>query len=175
MRITAIDPALRHIAWSTTDWTDPAAVEFCAFDVIECKEAKKLRGVKAAAATARWVPGALRLPPSDIYVVETQHVKKVEVDKADVRDLSMVTGAIIASIPTTENLLLAQTDGREQWSRMDKDVRHHRLRLVYLRGQVQKFEDELRARKVSVRKQGDLLDTVAMALWAAKGCPRQGV
>lgn len=189
--ITAIDPALRHIAMTRIKWRSALEPELEEMEVFVSPH--DLAGTKAAASTgiawAHRVTNGLQwakfFNEVDYVVVETQHTLKKLSNPSDVRDLSLVTGAILgslASTPARTRLHLAETEGSEQWSRMSKKVRHTRLREHWLVEFCESFDQHLEDsgfkrthRSNFARYREDLYDTIAMSLWAARSFPREGV
>lgn len=112
----------------------------------------------------------------DCLLIETQHLKARNVRKEDIRDLAMVTGALAAVLGVPVEW--APT-GQGGWSTTKKDVRRERLFQYYLPDadlSKEHFDSVLVGHtRITKRQYHDAIDTVGMALWHARGRPRQGV
>ncbi len=115
-------------------------------------------------------------PSFDVVLIETQHFKTRNVRKEDIRDLAMVTGALAAVL---EGKVEWAPTGQGGWSTTKKEVRRERLIQYYLPDadlSKDHFDSVLVGHKrITKRQYHDAIDTVGMALWHARGRPRQGV
>lgn len=181
MRIIAIDPGLHHFVWTATSWSDEGALE--GVEQVGLLERKKplRKGLEAVTDTVQMLvgnsPSGLFPPgPLDVVLVETQHFKTRNVRKEDIRDLAMVTGALAAVLGGEVEWV---PTGQGGWSTTKKDIRRERLIQYYLPDadlSKEHFDSVLVGHKrITKRQYHDAIDTVGMALWHARGRPRQGV
>lgn len=181
MKILAFDPGSRHVVWTLTQWEGNRVVEVTYGKIFAPNNlTKHLRDTYLAShrtmqELAQRIP---ELPDADQIVVEMQHVKDKGKNAADLMVLSGVAGAIMLACMmrfphlTPVPAFTDSSPARHAWSTFEKPIRHARLLKVYC-------PDSGLERKnfkgLSMREYGDALDTVAMAYWLRKGCPRRGV
>jgi len=184
VRIVAFDPGLHHFVWTSTSWSDDGALQ--GVEQVGLLERKKplRKGLDAVTDTVKMLTSCdiASLFPQEPYdrfevvLVETQHFKARNVRKEDIRDLAMVTGALAAALG--REIQWAPT-GQGGWSTTKKDIRRERLIQYYLPDadlSKEHFDSVLVGHKrITKRQYHDAIDTVGMALWHARGRPRQGV
>lgn len=197
MNILSVDPALHHQAWVYAGNLKNANLDLYCYGVEKVSnprvEGALPRGILSAARTCRRIGDFMQMVYAlcedsgeglpDLTIVETQHFHKKapravtrkfkgshgrDVPPETVRDLAMVTGAILSHVKGP--VVLAETDNKKgsyNWSRFGKTVRHGRLRRAYLKN----FDYDF-LKGFSTRNKEDLLDALAMNYWGHKGCPK---
>jgi len=181
VRIFALDPGLHHIMWTLTEWEPDEGDELPPTHrqrLVKVHDTGKLeiprkcrrKSLDAVLDTTslisefRWVD----LPYADHAVVEAQHFKARSVRASDIRDLAMVTGAVVCCLPYETRFAPTGPGG---WSVTKKAIRHARMTDFYF----PYFDFDAAFSNFGVRETGDLMDTVGMAYWSACGCPRSGI